>query len=1409
MNRFFNFVLNRRKGILLVVLLLAAWGARVVTRLPVDVFPDIAVPRVTLQTEAGGYTAEEVEELVTIPIETAMSGLPGLSSVRSSSSGGLSFVWLDFDWSTDLSRARFDVFERLMRVRETLPAEVETEIAPIVSVTGEIMLVALTTSDDKTSPLELRELAEYDLRQRLLGVPGIGEVAVIGGRLPEYRIAVEPQTLASLGLSVSDIIDGARDTRTRSSAGYLAHVSGEEIPLRQVARADSLGQIRESAIPREKGSVRLGDVAEISLAGAPRRGSASFNGRDAVVLSVQKAPGGNTSELTKKLESALSAFAKTVRERGVEVHVDAYRQADFIAASIKGGGEVVRDAAIVVAIVLLVTLLEFRTLLVVLLTMPLSILLGLALFPSLGLGVNVMTLGGFAVAAGDIVDGAIIFADAIRRKLPLSSVAPGVLFSTLIVAIVFVPLLLLEGLEGCFFRPLALAYLAVFGASLVVAFIAVPALSGILGVARGGTTSRRSVLTAAYRPFLFLALRVPALVVALALALAGAAVYLALDFGSSFLPPFREDAFNVALSLPPGASLVETERVAEACVSELQAIEGVLSVTRRTGRAERDQHAEPVSSSEYVVRVDLRGDPDRVKAEIRRRLGAIPGCSLLVGYPIAHRISAVLSGTEAEIAINVFGEDAEVLRDVVRRMKTALEGLDVVSDVRANREVMVRTLKIEYETDALREAGLTLREAGEQVSAAFYGAEVGEVREGTRRRAVVVRLAGEETARDADSVKALLLTSRTGRCVRLDEVARVLPDDASNLMLREGGRRKALISCNAAEGVNTGAVVARLREVLTPIAASAGCTVSFTGSNQARESAAKRLALLALVLAVVITLILFLALKSARAVILALVNVPLGLIGGVLAVKIADPVLSVSSLVGFMTVVGFVIRNGLLLLNRYQDHLAAGATLENAIREGSLDRVVPIVMTSLTTVLGLLPIMLAGAKPGGELLSPLAVVQFGGILGATILNLVVLPAATRLIGLKVAPVVLLALALAGCASYAPSPIDWSAEASRAVEPRVSLASLEETAALALIGNRELNRLRLQAAVSEATAAETGWWEDPELDYDFLRVLSSDPHPWISGASLAFTIPLSGVPKLEEKAAELYAEADRAEIRAAEAEVAYGARAALVTLAALREASARLKSELDDEARRAALANATRLAEVGEVTTADLSTARRRVHQREHEYAELKREILEAEDELRRLLGVDPRTTLEVPSLDALHAEHGEETPVEVDPLALVAHPRVQAALARLEGDEAALKTEIRRQYPDLKIGPSYSHEDGSGRAGFVAGLTLPLWNRNRKGIAEATGTRDLARQAALDTWREIVARRCVAAETLRTLRTHPEPPPTDRPTAEALARAGEIGPLDYLALLDEILEGDLAEITRHKETCRAREELNR
>ncbi len=1442
------------KTVLIAVLVAAMFGVRAWQNLAVDVFPDVSVPRVTIQTEAGGLTAEEVEQLVSVPIEAVMNGIPGVSSVRSSSSGGLSFVWVDFDWDVDPARARFDVFERLARVSSTLPEEAHAEISPVVSVTGEIAILALTTKADGMTLEELREFAEYDLRTRLLAIPGIGEVAVMGGQLPEYRVAVDPRRAAEAGFSLLDVIEAARDSRTYLSAGYLADVAGEEVPLRQIARADSLEALRASPIPLANGAaLPLSAVADILVAGTPRRGSSSYNGQEAITLSIQKTPGGNTLALTQELERAVAEFAPILAQQGAQIHLDAYRQADFINASVQGGSEVLRDAVIIVILVLLVTLLEVRTILVVLCTMPLSILLGVTVFPLLGLGVNVMTLGGLAVAAGDIVDAAIIFTEVVRRKLgenallpvgeqlsaPMviaraaATVAPGVLFSSFIVALVFLPLLMLSGLEGRFFRPLGLSYLCVFLASLVCAWVAVPALARLfrlggqqkrnpLGQSTAGSSVSLSLgiraMRAVYRPFLSFALKFPILILLLALMLAGGAGYLATGFGSSFLPPFHEDSFNVMLSLPPGASLIETERVSEACVPALSSIPGVLSVTRRTGRAERDQHAEPVSSSEFIVRVDLSQDTDAVRDAIRAHLGAIPGCAVIVGYPMAHRISAVLSGTEAELAINIFGDDPDVLRTTAARVKDVMATLPEVADVRANREIAVRTLRVDYDFEALREAGITPREAGEQVSVAFNGLVVGDVRQGIRHRAVTVRLSGDEDAFTEETVRDLILSGRAGKRVLLGDVAQVVPEIAPNLMLREGGRRKALISCNPAPQVSVGALVETLRERLTPLVNEAGCTISFGGSWQARQQAAQRLTVLSVGLGVLVFFILVFALGSARLAILSLINVPLGLVGAVFAVALADPVLSVSSLVGFVTVTGFVIRNGILLLNSYRDRVLAGAPLADALRKGSLERVAPIVMTSLTTVIGLIPIMLASDKPGGELLAPIAVVQFGGLTGAMILNLLVLPASVKLFGLglertsvKKAGVSVLALLLVGgvvgCRSYEPKHIDWVAEAQLATNT-VTIATLDDAVQLALIGNRDINAKRLALAQSQAVAQDTGWWEDPEFDFDLKRILKSHPHPFLGGVGVKFTIPLSGVPGCEARAALFYAQAEEAEVRAAEQDLAVEVRQAAVGLAILRKRQNLLAAHHHDARILQAHKQIERLCEEGEVAVTERASVRRKRHECHHALMEVTQEIQLAEIAFLRLLGLRPETRLDF-TYSADHFDIQIPSDLLLQPLDFVRHARVVAALARLDGSEESLKAEIRRQYPQLAIGPLWGNEEGNGRLGIGGGISLPLWNRNRKAIAEAEKTRDEVRFSAIDAWHELVIGYASAGVTFENLRQHPHEPPSEAAQVEQLVAAGELSPLDYLTIREEIFTAQLEELDWWREVTSAYIELGR
>ena len=1041
MKSILSFCLKNPLPILLIAAILVIAAVHIGQQLPIDVFPEINVPRVVVQTEAGGLTAEEVEQFITIPIESAMNGIPGVKSVHSSSGGGLSFVWVDFEWGTDILSARYWVSERLTAARSLIKADHDPEITPVVSVTGEILMLALT-SEKAVSPLELRRLAEFELRNRVMSIQGIGQVVVMGGNLPEFQVNVDQNKLAAYGVTFEQVIESAQASSTMESAGYLADVRGMEYPLRQVARVENIDDLRQARV-LDTGSavIQLQDVAEVKIGGAQRRGSASYNGQSAVVISVQKAPGGNTLQLTKEVDRVLDAFESSILPAGVQLHRSAYRQADFINVSIQNCRDIVLGAVLIVVLVIGATLMRLRTTLVTLVAMPLSVAIGLLLFPVLNLGFNIMTLGGLAVAIGDVVDNAIIFVEISWRRMRENFEKPShqrqkrievlcsagneilhsVSFSTAIILLVFLPLLFLQGLEGQFFRPLGLAYLLIFGSSLLVALTVVPALA-ILSFKYSAFQSRSNskkrtgesiavrLVKICYQPVLKFSMHHAVLICLLMGLITAAFIWLAATFGTSFLPPFREDACTVFVSMVPGTSLAETERVSTHIADEIGDIKGVLSVTRRTGRAERDEHAEPVSTTELVIKLDLKEDYKRIYQDIHKIIDHVPGASTMIGYPIAHRISAVLSGTKAELALNIFGDDLTVLREAARRVEEVLDDMPEVTDVVANREILVDTVRIKYRLKDLARAGLSLRSAGNQVAAAFNGIKTGEVAINQSRWDIVVRL--EDLSRDdIGDVSAFQLRSDAGRRIRLDEVADVYLEYASNLIVRDNMQRKALISCNAASGSNMGDLVDVLRQRVTPVVHDLGCTVSFGGTYEAQQSAMRRLLILGIAILLATILLLYFNLRTFKAALLVLVNLPLSLVGGILAVYISAPggvienttalikgsgyiapVLTVSALVGFVTVAGFVIRNGLLLLNRFIELSAQGLDCFEAVRRGSLERVVPIIMTSLTTVLGLLPIILAADLPGGELLAPLALVQFGGLISATLLNLLVLPA---------------------------------------------------------------------------------------------------------------------------------------------------------------------------------------------------------------------------------------------------------------------------------------------------------------------------------------------------------------------------------------------------------------------------------
>ena len=906
-----RFSVDNAPLVIILALLVLGFAAYQVPRMAVDVFPELNAPTVTIMTESPGYAADEVEQYITFPVESAVNGLPGVRRVRSASAIGLSIVWVEFGWGVDIYRARYLVSERLSLAKERLPPDVHAEITPVTSVTGEIMLISLWSPKGNVSPLELRAFGEFELRNRLLSVPGVSQVVAIGGELPEYQVNVDQDRLRLYDLTVQDVVEAAGQAHSTAGAGYLVNVDGREIPLRQTGRVQSVDDIRATIVKYQKGTpITIGQVADVTLAGALRRGTAAEGGHPAVVLSIQKAPGTNTLALTNAVDDVLDAV-ETGLPKGVALNRHLFRQSEFINVSLRNVLDVARDAAVIVAVVLALFLLNIRTTIITLTAIPLSVAIALLFLWGWGQSINVMSLGGLAVAIGVVVDDGIIFVENIYRRLRENQAQPeatrkpraeiiyaasvellnSVVFATLIIVIVFVPMLFLQGLEGRFFQPLGAMYMLSIGASLLVALTVTPALAKFLLRARLTHTERDTFvvrgLKALYRPVLAGVLRFRTATFGAALALTGLSLWLASTYGASFLPEFNEGTFTVFLMAPPGTSLAESDRIARGVEQRLGQIEGVRSIVRRTGRAERDEHAEPVSNSELEV-VVAEGYENR---DVRRRIDDvfddIPGITTTIGQPIEHRLSHIMSGTPAAITVNVFGDDLRKLRQTAKQIEAALELLPGARDVAANREIMITSLPIRYRHDELARWGLTPAAAAEQVRDAIFGQKVAIVNEGVKVFDLVVRLAPEHREQ-IQQVKDLVLRGRDGKLVRLREVADVGLEMASNLISRENALRKAVISCNIADGHNLSELVAEVQQRVNPIVAEYGYSVSYGGQFEAQQSAAATLYIFGAGVTLIVLLLLNMSFGSTRAALLVMVNVPLALIGGIIAIFIAE-----------------------------------------------------------------------------------------------------------------------------------------------------------------------------------------------------------------------------------------------------------------------------------------------------------------------------------------------------------------------------------------------------------------------------------------------------------------------------------------------------------------------------------------
>ncbi|MFY9316648.1 MAG: efflux RND transporter permease subunit [Burkholderiales bacterium] len=1005
--------LQNRFPVLLLAALVLVWGAFEASRMPVDVFPDLTAPTVTVVTEAHGMSPAEVETVVTFPIETALNGAAGVRRVRSVSDVGISVVIVEFEWDVGINQARQVVTEKMQLARAGLPPELVPTLAPVASVMGEIMFIALRS--EKHGPMDLKTTADWVLRRRLLAVPGVAEVIPVGGDTRQYQVVASPERLAAYKVTVGELLAAVKSSNVNAAAGFYSQ-GGQEYLIQGFGRVRSAADIGESAIAVRDGvPVLVRQVAEVTTGAAPKRGTASQNGRPAVVLGIQKQPGANTLELTHRLDQVLAEIQRSL-PAGMTIETKVFRQADFIATSIRNLLDALRDGAVLVVAIVLLFLWSARATAITLLALPLSLVAAILAMKALGATINTMTLGGMAIALGALVDDAIIVVENIVRRLrqalggaPAASAAVvesatleiqgSIVFATLIIGLVFLPLFFLEGVEGRLLVPLGFAYVVALAASLVVAVTVTPVLALLL-LPRSAVVRRReeprfaSWLKARYAPLLERSVgRWKILAAASAAFLVAAIVAFALA-GRSFLPSFNEGALTVAAVTLPGTSLEESDRLGRWIERILLEQPEVASTARRTGRAERDPHAQAIYASEVDVSLrEIGGHRDAFLGRLRKALAVVPGTAIVIGQPISHRIDHLLSGTRANIAVKIFGPDLYELRRIAGEVAALARDIPGAVDVSAEKQTDIPQLAIRFRRDAIARHGLTVGAVAEAVEAAFAGASVSRVVEGQAVFDLVVRY--DPAARESDrTIRAALITTPAGARVPLEALAEVVKDASPNVIARENVQRKIVVMANVS-GRDLGSVVGDIRDsvarraVLPP-----GYYIEYGGQFESAERASARLAILGTAVVVGIFVLLSLAFRSARDALLVMVNLPLALIGGVIGLYASGGVVSIATLVGFITLFGIATRNGVMLVAhiRQLQEREGVADLATAVKRGAEERLIPILMTALAAGLALIPLALSAGAPGSEIQSPMAVVILFGLLSSTALNAFVLPA---------------------------------------------------------------------------------------------------------------------------------------------------------------------------------------------------------------------------------------------------------------------------------------------------------------------------------------------------------------------------------------------------------------------------------
>ncbi|WP_414567990.1 efflux RND transporter permease subunit [Nostoc sp. CCY 9925] len=1010
LNSIVKWSIAQRWLVVIASILISVWGFLGLTQMPLDVFPNFAPPQVEIMTEAPGLAPEEVESLVTRPIESLINGTPGLEALRSSSAVGLSAVRATFSVDTEIYRARQLVTERLQQARSQLPQGVDNpEVLPVSSPLGWTVKYAFTS--ETTPMMEVWRIVNWQVKNRLLAVPGVSNVVIFGGDERQYQVLVNPDKLKAFNVSLDDVTKAAQAANANAPGGFLI-TPDQETLVRGVGRIESIEQLKKSVIKAKNGTpVLLEQVADVQIGAALKRGDGSFAGKKAVILTINKQPTADTPKVTKAAETAMEEIQAGL-PKDVKI-TTTFRQEDFIEASLKNVEEALRDGTIIVCVILILFLMNWRTVIITLSAIPVSLLLGMLILNWTGQGINTMTLGGLVVAIGSVVDDAIVDMENVYRRLrenqtagnpvpPLQVVFNGsvevrvsVLFSTIIIAVVFAPIFALSGVEGRIFTPMGIAYLLSIGASTLVALTLTPALCALLLVNRRLPSTETWVERFShrlYRPFLKFSLRRPKIILTGAIASFVASVMILLSLGQVFLPEFQDRSLVIAAVLMPGQSLNATNQVGLAIEEALKNNPAVETAQLRSGRAVGDTEVAGVNGAEIDVQLSEEGAKDREKTieMIRQEFDKIPGVVPNIGGFISHRMDEVLSGVRSAIAVKIFGPDLEQLRTLGQQVQSAMGQVSGLVDLQLEPQVPIKQVQIQFDRDAAARYGLTIGELSEVVETALNGRVVSQVLEEQQTFDMVVWLE-EKYRNNIEIIGNLLVDTPNGQKIPLAQVAKINYGTGPNTINRENVSRYIVVSSNVA-GRDLGSVIKDIRErVKQQVQLPSGYFIEYGGQFEAQEGATKTLLSAGGLAFVAIAVLIYFAVKSIPATIMILLNLPLALVGGVISIALAGGILSVASMVGFITLFGVATRNGLLLVENYNSRMAEGQPLRQALMEGSVERLAAILMTALTSALGMGPLVI-GSGAGKEILQPLAVVVLGGLFTSTALTLLVLPA---------------------------------------------------------------------------------------------------------------------------------------------------------------------------------------------------------------------------------------------------------------------------------------------------------------------------------------------------------------------------------------------------------------------------------